>query len=58
MRESDYTVYAHTVKEKEWQSLTFVFVRLVQGQVLQQVFIDGEWTASRHLLYGVDAEAQ
>lgn len=41
--------------KKDVQSLTLVFMGLVLGQVLQQVFIDGEWTAGRHFFDGVDA---
>lgn len=38
------------------KSLTLVFVGLVLGQVLQQVFIDAEWTTGNHLFNGVDPE--
>lgn len=36
------------------EALTLVFVSLVLGQILQQVLVDGQRTAARHLLDGVE----
>ena len=56
MRENTNTHSLIVTKVQRHERLTLVFVQLVLGQVLQQVFIDGEWTAGCHFLDGIDTE--